>query len=54
MTSRLDNEAETLLVLDDDEAIRKLEARTLNKLGYKVLPAAGPVEALANHYEPPL
>lgn len=46
MTHRLDDEAETLLVVDDDEAIRKLEVRILSELGHKVLEAEGPVEAM--------
>src|SRR5947199_191133 len=37
---------ETLLVVDDDAEIRKLEVRALSKLGYKVLQAPDPVEAL--------
>ena len=46
MAHRLNEHAETLLVVDDDEAIRQLEVRILSQLGYKVLEAEGPVEAL--------
>jgi DNA-binding response OmpR family regulator len=46
MAHRLNDEAETLLVVDDDEAIRKLEVRMLSQLGHKVLEAEGPVEAM--------
>ena len=46
MAHRLNEQAETLLVVDDDEAIRQLEVRVLSQLGYKVLEAEGPVEAL--------
>src|SRR5438067_9529442 len=38
--------AAPLLVVDDDAEIRRLEVRTLSKLGYKVLQAPGPLEAL--------
>jgi two-component system cell cycle sensor histidine kinase/response regulator CckA len=46
MAYRLHDEAETLLVVDDDELIRKLEVRILRQLGHKVLEAEGPVEAM--------
>jgi len=38
--------ATTLLVVDDEAAVRELEVLALAGLGYKVLSAAGPVEAL--------
>src|SRR2546430_17732832 len=38
--------AETVLVVDDDADLRSLEARVLSKVGYTVLQAKGPVEAL--------
>jgi len=37
---------ETLLVVDDDEIMRSLEARILSGKGYQVLQAASPAEAL--------
>jgi DNA-binding NtrC family response regulator len=46
MAHRLSDEAETLLVVDDDDAIRDLEVRILRQLGHKVLQAAGPLEAM--------
>ncbi len=46
MTDFSPGEAETLLVVDDDEAIRKLEVRILSKLGHKVLEAGSPMEAM--------
>jgi len=46
MAHCLNDKAETLLVVDDEEAIRQLEVRILSQLGYKVLEAEGPVEAL--------
>jgi CheY-like chemotaxis protein len=44
--SHLNGEAETLLVVDDDEVIRTLEVRVLSQLGYNVLQADGPLEAM--------
>ena len=46
MAHHLNDEAETLLVVDDDEAIRRLEVRILSQLGHKVLEAESPVEAM--------
>ena len=37
---------ETVLVVDDDADLRSLEVRALSKVGYTVLEAQGPVEAL--------
>lgn len=37
---------ETVLVVDDDEKVRKTTSETLKRLGYTVLSAAGPAEAL--------
>jgi len=39
-------EAETLLVVDDDVALRQMEVEMLRHLGYTVLEAAGPAEAM--------
>ena len=39
-------EGETLLVVDDDKALRKMEAQMLRLLGYTVLEAEGPVQAM--------
>jgi DNA-binding NarL/FixJ family response regulator len=38
--------AETLLVVDDDETVRQLEVQVLRRVGYRVLEAKGPVEAM--------
>ena len=46
MDYRLSEEAATLLVVDDDAAVRKLEVRILSQFGHKVLEAEGPVEAM--------
>ena len=46
MAHRLSDIAETLLVVDDDEAIRNLEVHILSQLGHQVLQAAGPGEAM--------
>ena len=46
MAHRLNGETGTLLVVDDDEAVRKLELRILSQLGHKLLEAEGPVEAM--------
>ena len=46
MAHRLKGETGTLLVVDDDEAVRKLELRILSQLGHKLLEAEGPVEAM--------
>jgi CheY-like chemotaxis protein len=46
MAHRLNGETGTLLVVDDDEAVRKLELRILSELGHKLLEAEGPVEAM--------
>lgn len=46
MAHRLNHETETLLVVDDDAAIRKLEAPILSQLGHKVLEAEDPAEAI--------
>jgi two-component system, cell cycle sensor histidine kinase and response regulator CckA len=40
------SEAETLLVVDDDEAMRKMAVEMLRGLGYRVLEAEGPAEAM--------
>ena len=45
-TSSRNDGKETLLVVDDDAEIRRLEVRGLSKLGYNVLQARGPAEAL--------
>jgi PAS domain S-box-containing protein len=37
---------ETILVVEDEAALLRLEARTLEALGYTVLPASSPAEAL--------
>jgi len=42
----LNHEAETLLVVDDDEAVRQLEVKILSRCGYNVLSAEGPREAM--------
>ena len=39
--------SETILVVEDQEQLRKLAVRILRKYGYEVLEAAGPAEALA-------
>src|SRR5580765_5404344 len=41
-----DDQDETVLVVDDDEAVRKLAVRILSRLGHKVLEAEGPAEAM--------
>jgi DNA-binding response OmpR family regulator len=46
MAHRLNDIAETLLVVEDDEAIRNLEVQILSQLGHQVLQAAGPREAM--------
>ena len=46
MAHRLNDEAGILLVVDDDEAVRKLAVRVLSQLGHKMLEAEGPVEAM--------
>jgi CheY-like chemotaxis protein len=46
MAHRLNGEIGTLLVVDDDEAVRKLELRILSQLGHRLLEAEGPVEAM--------
>jgi len=46
MALHLNNEAETVLVVDDDEVVRMLEVRMLSQLGYNVLEAEGPLEAM--------
>jgi len=46
MTPHLNDEAETVLVVDDDEVVRMLEVRMLSQLGYNVLEAEGPLEAM--------
>ena len=35
-----------MLVVDDDELIREMEVRILNQLGYNVLQAEGPAQAM--------
>jgi len=39
-------EAETLLVVDDDKVLRKMEVLVLRQLGYTVLEAEGPAQAM--------
>ncbi len=39
--------AETILVVEDQDQLRKLAVRVLRKYGYQVLEAAGPAQALA-------
>src|ERR1051325_3879466 len=46
MAHRSNDEVETLLVVDDDDEVRKLEVWILSQLGHKVLEAQGPVEAM--------
>ena len=46
MAHRFNGETGTLLVVDDDEAVRKLELRILSQLGHKLLEAEGPAEAM--------
>jgi PAS domain S-box-containing protein len=41
-----DRGTETILLVEDDEAVRTLISRVLGKWGYKVLPAASPREAV--------
>jgi len=40
------DEIETVLVVDDDEFIREMEVRILNQLGYNVLQAEDPAQAM--------
>jgi DNA-binding NtrC family response regulator len=40
------DEAEIVLVVDDDEFIREMEVRILNQLGYNVLQAEDPAHAM--------
>jgi CheY-like chemotaxis protein len=44
---------ETILLVEDDDAVRTLVTRVLSKGGYKVLPAASPREAIATSEEHP-
>ncbi|MCX5654156.1 MAG: MEDS domain-containing protein [Planctomycetota bacterium] len=44
---------ETILLVEDDDAVRTLVTRVLGKGGYKVLPAASPREAIATSEEHP-
>jgi CheY-like chemotaxis protein len=46
MAHCLPDEAETVLVVDDDDEIREVEVMILKQLGYKVLQAEGPSEAM--------
>ena len=39
-------EIKTVLVVEDDEAVRRLEVRILSQLGHKVLEAEGPARAM--------
>src|SRR4029079_11991411 len=43
---QLNDETATLLVVDDEEEIRRLVARSLRQIGYRVLEAEGPAEAM--------
>src|SRR5581483_9694192 len=38
--------SETILLVEDEEAVRRFAARTLEGLGYRVLEAPGPAEAI--------
>ncbi len=55
-TARSTNGSETVLVVEDEEQVRKLVARMLERRGYKVLQARDGTEAqaLANAYEEPI
>jgi CheY-like chemotaxis protein len=48
--------SETILLVEDEEAVRKLVLRTLEKQGYRLLVAASGVDAvrLAEHYTGPI
>jgi DNA-binding NtrC family response regulator len=46
MAHHLSDEAETVLVVDDDEFLREMEVRILNQLGYNVLEAEGAAQAM--------
>jgi len=46
MAHHLNDETATLLVVDDEEEIRRLVARSLRQIGYRVLEAEGPAEAM--------
>ena len=46
MAHHLNDETATLLVVDDEEEIRWLVARSLRQIGYRVLEAEGPAEAM--------
>ncbi len=46
MARPVNNEPETVLVVDDDAAVRTLEVRILHQLGHKVLEAQNPAEAM--------
>ena len=46
MAHHLNDETATLLVVEDEEEIRWLVARSLRQIGYRVLEAEGPAEAM--------
>lgn len=46
MNAATERAALTLLLVDDDEIVRRFTAMILSKMGYTVLTAAGPDEAL--------
>jgi len=55
-TERASSGSETILMVEDEEAVRKLVRRTLEKQGYRLLVAASGIEALdiVEHYKGPL
>jgi CheY-like chemotaxis protein len=46
MAHHLRDNAETVLIIDDDDAIREVEVMLLSQLGYNVLQADGPAGAM--------